>query len=393
MTAAASLAWRRLMIAIVGLGVVAGLTVVPADGAAAATVVDCRQSLAQLKAHTLEMINQQRAEAGVAPVAASSGLDSVAQDWSRTMASTGEYQHRERFWDHYPSEFIAGGENIHQVFDGLTAAAVANHGFLHSTPHLDNMTSARWTHVGLGFACTDAGRLYTTQNFAESRSGPASPAPTVEAKEQANACPMNLATPNPYTDVLPAGHGQAVLCLTAWGVFQPTGHADRAYTPPDSWQPLHPSTRAGFADALYRLLERTGHAPSVPGGTTFEDVPSDHPQAEAIEALAAAGVIQGRTETRFEPDSEISRAQMASLVVRAHEQLFDQTWPLGPAFPDTADSVHEDNIRRFVAAGISLGYDDGTYRPAQSMSRGQMATFLARYADLLVADGYTQAPT
>jgi len=392
-TAATHPTWRRLVFAIVGLGLVAGLSLGPAGDAAATSVVDCRRSLTQLRAHTLEMINQQRAEVGVAPVAGSAGLDAVAQDWSQTMASTGEYRHRESFSEHYPSEFVSGGENIHQVLDGHVAAAVANHGFLHSPPHLDNITAAGWTHVGLGFACTDFGWMYTTQNFAVSRSGPAAPAPTMEDKEQANACPVDLATPNPHTDVLPSGHGQAVLCLTAWGVFAPSGHSDQVFTLPDGWRPGDAATRAGFADALYRLLERSGHAPRASGGATFEDVPAGHPQVEAIEALAAAGVIQGRTETHFEPDAEVSRAQMASLVVRAHEQLFDQTWPLGPGFPDTAGSVHEHNIRRFVAVGITLGYDDGTYRPDQPMTRGQMATFLARYADLLVADGRTQVPT
>jgi len=393
MIAAVSPAWRRLVFAIMGFGLVVGLSIGTVGDAVAASVVDCRQSLTQLRAHTLEMVNQQRAEAGVGPVAGSVGLDDIAQDWSQTMASTGEFRHRTSFWEVYPSEFVSGGENIHKVSDGHAAAAVANHGFLHSPPHLDNMTAAGWTHVGLGFACTGSGWLYTTQNFAVSRSAPASLAPTVEKKDQANACPVELATPNPYTDVLPSGHGQSVLCLTAWGVFEPSGRSDQVFALSDGWRPGDATTRAGFADALYRLLERSGHAPRASGGATFEDVPADHPQAEAIEALAAAGVIQGRTETRFEPDTEVSRAQMASLVVRAHDQLFDQTWPLGPGFTDTAGSVHEDNIRRFVAVGITLGYDDDTYRPDQPMTRGQMATFLARYADLLVADGYTQVPT
>jgi hypothetical protein len=40
--------------------------------------------------------------------------------------------------------------------------------------------------------------------------------------------------------------------------------------------------------------------------------------------------------------------------------------------------VHEQFINRLAAAGVVLGLPDGSYGANQTVSRGQMATFLAR---------------
>jgi hypothetical protein len=48
------------------------------------------------------------------------------------------------------------------------------------------------------------------------------------------------------------------------------------------------------------------------------------------------------------------------------------------SFADTAGSVHGDAINRVAAAGIITGYADGTFRADHTVTRGQMATFLMR---------------
>lgn len=42
------------------------------------------------------------------------------------------------------------------------------------------------------------------------------------------------------------------------------------------------------------------------------------------------------------------------------------------------DSVHAGAIGRLVAAGITTGFPDGTFRPSDGFTRGQMATLLER---------------
>jgi hypothetical protein len=64
-------------------------------------------------------------------------------------------------------------------------------------------------------------------------------------------------------------------------------------------------------------------------------------------------------------------------------------------FADTAGNPHADNIRFVAEAGITTGYPDGTYRPLVEVTRGQMATFLARAQGLEPSDNhrFSDVPT
>lgn len=113
-----------------------------------------------------------------------------------------------------------------------------------------------------------------------------------------------------------------------------------------------------------------------PGGTFVDDDGSPH--EPSIEALVAAGITKGCAVDRFCPRDPVSRGQMASFIVRSVEGLVPATrdW-----FPDDSDSVHEPDINIVAENGISVGYTDGTFGPLDSVSRGQMASFLVRALD------------
>jgi hypothetical protein len=120
---------------------------------------------------------------------------------------------------------------------------------------------------------------------------------------------------------------------------------------------------------------------SDPGGTFFDDDNSVH--EGGIEAIAAAGITEGCNppqNTEYCPGENVTRAQMATFVARALS--------LAPAtddyFIDDEDSVHEGGINRIREAGITEGCNPPTndrFCPNQTMTRGQMAAFLARAFD------------
>ena len=94
-----------------------------------------------------------------------------------------------------------------------------------------------------------------------------------------------------------------------------------------------------------------------------------------INRLAAAGITTGCTSAQvFCPKGLVNRDQMASFIARA----------LGlPAatmdyFSDDTGSVHEADINRLATAGITNGCATGRYCPSQPVSREQMAAFLHR---------------
>jgi hypothetical protein len=107
----------------------------------------------------------------------------------------------------------------------------------------------------------------------------------------------------------------------------------------------------------------------------FPDVPSASPHREAILSLADAGVTYGCETNLFCPDQTLTRAQAASFMVRA----FELEPVRGSRFSDVGiDATHSPEINALTELGWLLGYSDGTFRPAETLTRGQVASLLAR---------------
>ncbi|HEY9558379.1 MAG TPA: 5'-nucleotidase C-terminal domain-containing protein [Acidimicrobiales bacterium] len=119
----------------------------------------------------------------------------------------------------------------------------------------------------------------------------------------------------------------------------------------------------------------------------FGDVDGTFHQA-SIEALSAVGIIRGRTTTSFDPGSALTRGQMAALIDRALHLPDTATDP----FTDDETSPFEASINRLAAQGISLGRTATTYAPGDLVTRGQMASFLARALGLTGGAGLDLFP-
>jgi len=188
-----------------------------------------------------------------------------------------------------------------------------------------------------------------------------------------------------FADVAGTTHEQAITCLVDWAVA--SGHADGTF------RPDRDVSRAQLATFLYRLLTAVQRAPA-PADAPFSDVQSGDTHAAAIGALAALDIVRGVSETSFKPDAPVTRGQLASLIARTHEQVFGATLSIdgAVAFSDTDGSIHELGITRLATAGVVMGRTDGSFGPAEAVTRGQMATFLARYTALLVAADLAAPP-
>ena len=102
--------------------------------------------------------------------------------------------------------------------------------------------------------------------------------------------------------------------------------------------------------------------------------------AHDIDCAVSWGVVRGRTDTEFDPDRTVTRAQLASLIDRWAAASGSPLPSDGTTrFPDVSpDSVHADTIGRAAAAGIVRGRTDGTFVPNGEVSRAQAASMLAR---------------
>ena len=146
------------------------------------------------------------------------------------------------------------------------------------------------------------------------------------------------------------------------------------------WKPRRALALAA-ALAMMTLVTAPGaSAQELPPGGTFVD-DDGSPHEASIEALVAAGITQGCDEDRFCPDAPVLRGEMASFLARGLDNLVPATsdW-----FDDDASSVHEGDINIVAENDIALGYGDRVFGPNDPVTRGQMASFLARGLDDLV---------
>ncbi|MDP9418155.1 MAG: S-layer homology domain-containing protein, partial [Actinomycetota bacterium] len=111
----------------------------------------------------------------------------------------------------------------------------------------------------------------------------------------------------------------------------------------------------------------------------------------AIDQLAEVGIVTGKGARRYEPAGPVTRAQMASFLVRAYEKRSGTALPEGEDYydDDAGETTHGVAIGKVARAGISGGVARREYRPGLTTTRGQMASFLARELDLLVEGGTT----
>lgn len=127
--------------------------------------------------------------------------------------------------------------------------------------------------------------------------------------------------------------------------------------------------------------------PASVGGTaaaattpTFVDI-AGSPHSKAITRLAAAGVTKGCNppkNTRFCPNQPVTRAEMATFLVRALRMFRSQN-PV--PFVDVVGSPHANNIATIAELGVTTGCNppqNHMYCPDRAVTRAEMATFLVR---------------
>lgn len=106
----------------------------------------------------------------------------------------------------------------------------------------------------------------------------------------------------------------------------------------------------------------------------FSDVDSQYWANPFIEGLRDRGVATGFVGGEFEPDAPISRAQFASQLDRAFSQG-DKAPLLN--YPDVpSDHPQRDAITQVTKAGFMSGYSEGGFRPDKSVSRMEVLVSL-----------------
>lgn len=300
-------------------------------------------------------------------------LRDVARRWSTKMATDGRLSH-----DSNLGQDVRGwrslGDNV-----GYDHSVEAVHDrFMASADHRPKVLSTTYTEVGVGVE-QRGDRVWVTEVFREpDGSAPCEEVPLDE--RITTACPPGRVPPGSFADVRGNAHREAIDCAVWYGLARGT-----------DGQRYSPSThldRAQMAALLARLADYGERRLPPPRDQGFRDI-NGNPHADAINQLAAVGVVRGTTPDTYSPNTLVTRGQMATLLVRVHAFISGEQLNAGHDwFHDDDGSVHEANINRAAEAHFVAGVSVTSYAPQQSVRRDQIATFAARVLNRLVSRGH-----
>lgn len=148
-----------------------------------------------------------------------------------------------------------------------------------------------------------------------------------------------------------------------------------------TFQPDRNITRAEFAALVVRSLGLTAKT----GASTFKDVKSDAWYASTVATATYAGIIDGYEDNTFRPDAQITREELAAMVIRAMNYANISTNVSDPQsvlskFKDSNKIVWaQKEIAAAINAGLINGMTDDTIGSASQATRAQSATMLKRF--------------
>ena len=177
-----------------------------------------------------------------------------------------------------------------------------------------------------------------------------------------------------FTDVPnDAWYAEAVSWAQANGIMD--GVSEGSFAPDGA------VTRAMLVTILYRL-SGSPDMPESDWGYAYEDVDASAWYAAAVYWARMNGVADGVSDTQFDPDGDITREQLVTMLYRyagspATEYVLD--------YPDTAQvsAYATDAMRWAVENGIINGTSDGMLDPYGAATRSQMAAIVMRYYALM----------
>ncbi|SFQ27229.1 S-layer homology domain-containing protein [Salibacterium halotolerans] len=155
--------------------------------------------------------------------------------------------------------------------------------------------------------------------------------------------------------------GDAISHLEEQGII--SGYEDGTFGPNNE------VTRGQAALMLASALDLDTSDRPDPG---FSDIEDGTELSAAVAAVADEGIIEGYEE-EFQPNEDLTRAQMSKVLAKAYDLSGDNS----ADFSDVSEDFWAyDHIDALASNGITTGYEDGSFKPGASTTRAQFATFL-----------------
>lgn len=147
--------------------------------------------------------------------------------------------------------------------------------------------------------------------------------------------------------------------------------------------PNTPLTRGMLVTVLYRAENEPNVNKSVP----FADVKGDKYFANAVIWAQQNGIVNGYSETKFAPEDNITREQIASILYRYAKlkgydvSAGDDTNILSYADYDEISEYAIPAVQYAVGSGLMKGKTETTLNPSDNATRAEVASLLHRFIE------------
>ncbi|MWV46122.1 lectin [Paenibacillus sp. HJL G12] len=110
--------------------------------------------------------------------------------------------------------------------------------------------------------------------------------------------------------------------------------------------------------------------------TTFKDIRKGHWATDYIQIATSQGYFNGYADQTFRPDAPVTRGELASVLARFLK--LDSSSAVNHHFNDLSGSWAANSIEALYRNNLLSGYPDGTFRPNAKITRAEAVTLINR---------------
>ena len=135
-------------------------------------------------------------------------------------------------------------------------------------------------------------------------------------------------------------------------------------------------TRGEAATIFYRLLWEDVRAEHLSVEHPYPDIPEDAWYLDEVATMTSLGILKGYEDGTFRGDQTITRAEFATVVARLSTRVLAAN--AKTEFPDIDGHWAAEEIMLNEQLNWVLGYDDGTFRPDSPITRAEAMAIVNR---------------
>ena len=132
------------------------------------------------------------------------------------------------------------------------------------------------------------------------------------------------------------------------------------------------------------VVQVDGSATRVSGSAlqSFSDVPADNWAYTSVETMAALGIVSGRGGGIFDPASPMTRGDFVTVLGRLYG-VDTARYAIGNFNDVPTGQYYTAYVNWAASEGLVTGFEDGRFAPGENVTRAQLAVLIVRFANFV----------